>query len=415
MLEFYVESQAQRRQLRQCPVGNYLDDFAQWLHASGYKQRPAQLILRGAAHFGHWTSQQGVPIEHIDDESIDTFVRHLSTCVCRHGFQGRDPYHRDGAQRFLAHLRTVGMVSPRVVEPVPLAPWAERFGDWMCHHRGVTQGTLGVYLPVVQEFLATLGDDTRTYDASQIRTFILAVSSRHGQSRTRSTVNAVRMFLRFLAAYGYCSADLVGAVPSIATWRLASLPRYIDAADIERLIGTCDLNGAAGSRDRAIILLLARLGLRAGDVRDLLLPDIDWAQGRLRVLGKGRCESWLPLPQEGGDAILHYLEHFRPRMHDAHVFLRLHAPLAPLPSSGPISGLVRRAMKRAGIQAPSTGAHVLRHSAATAMLRQGISLDVVGAVLRHRCLESTAHYAKVDVAMLRSISQPWPIEGASRC
>ena len=415
MLEFYVESQAKQRQLRQCPVGNYLDDFAQWLHASGYKQRPAQLILRGAAHFGHWMAKQGVPIAHIDDECIDTFVRHLPTCVCPHRFQGRDPYHRAGARRLLDHLRTVSIVPPRVVEPVPIAPLATRFRDWMRHHRGVTEGTLGIYLPLVQEFLATLGDDTSTYTASQVRTFLLAVSSRHGQTRTRSTVNAVRMFLRFLAAYGYCSADLVGAVPSIATWRLASLPRYIDAADIEQLLGTCDPNGAAGARDRAIILLLARLGLRAGDVRDLLLADIDWSQGRIRVVGKGRCESWLPLPQEVGDAVWHYLEHLRPRIDDAHVFLRVHAPFGPLPSSGPISSLVRRAIERAGINAPSTGAHVLRHSAATAMLRQGISRDIVGAVLRHRCLESTAHDAKVDVARLSSIAQAWPIEGELPC
>jgi integrase/recombinase XerD len=415
MLEFYVESQAHRHQLRQCPVGNYLDDFAQCLHTSGYKQRSAQLILRGAAHFGHWTSEQGVPIDHIDDELIDTFARHLPTCVCRHGFQGRDLYHRAGARRFLGHLQTVGMVPPRVAESVPIAPLAKRFGNWMRYHRGVTEGTLGIYLPLVQEFLAELGDDTRTYDASQVRNFILAVSRRHGQSRTRSTVNAVRMFLRFLAAYGYCSADLVGAVPSIAKWRLASLPRYLDTADITRLLETCDPGCAAGSRDFAIILLLARLGLRAGDVRDLLLTDIDWLQGRIRVVGKGRCESWLPLPQEVGDAIWHYLEHFRPRIDDAHVFLRVHAPFTPFPSSGPISGLVRRAIKRAGIKAPSTGAHVLRHSAATAMLRQGISLDIVGAILRHRCLESTAHYAKVDTVMLSSITQPWPLEGELLC
>ena len=285
MLEFSRESHAKRRQLRQCPVGNSLDDFAQWLPASGYKQRPAQLILRGTAHFSHWTWEQGVPLDHIDDERIDTFARHLPTCGCRHGFPGRDPSHRAGARRFLGPLRTGGMVLPRVVEPVPLAPLAERFRDWMGHHRGVTEGTLSIYLPLGQECLATLGDDTSTYDASQVRTFILAVASRPGQTRTRSTVHAVRMCLRCLAAYGYCSADLVGAVPSIAKWRLASLPRYIDAADIERLLGTCDPNCAAGSRDRAIILLLARWGLRAGDVRDLLLTDIDWAQGRLRVIG----------------------------------------------------------------------------------------------------------------------------------
>lgn len=193
------------------------------------------------------------------------------------------------------------------------------------------------------------------------------------------------------------------------------MPRYIAADDIERLIAACDPSSAAGARDRAVILLLARLGLRAGDVRELRLADIDWSQARLRVVGKGRCETWLPLPQDAGDAVLHYLEDSRPRIEDEHVFLRVHAPFGPLPSSGPISKLVRRAIQRAGVEAPSMGAHVLRHSAATAMLRQGSSLDIIGAVLRHRCVESTAHYAKVDVALLRMVAQPWPVDGDLPC
>ncbi len=317
----------------------------------------------------------------------------------------------------LSQLPAIGRhcVPTPAVESVPIAPLAKRFCNWMHQHRGVTDGTLANYLPLVQEFLATLGNDTRTYDASQVREYILTVSSRHGQERTRSTVNAVRMFLRFLATYGHCSPDLVAAVCGIARWRLASLPRYIGAADIERLIAVCDPNCAAGARDHAIILLLARLGLRAGDVRDLLLGDIDWSQGRIRVVGKGRCESWLPLPQEVGDAVWHYLNRFRPRIDDEHVFLRVYAPFGPLRSSGPISKLVRRAIERAGIKAPSMGAHVLRHSAATAMLRQGVSLDIIGAVLRHRCVESTAHYAKVDEALLRMVTQPWPIKGEQPC
>jgi site-specific recombinase XerD len=416
MLEFYLENEDKLHQLRQCPVGNYLDDFAQRLQSSGYKQRPAQLTLRAAAHFGHWLLEQAVPIACADDELIDTFACHLSFCECSHGFQGRDNYHAVGARRFLNYLRTIGIVPTLIIAPVPVAPLANRFREWMRQHRGVTEGTMANYLPLVEEFLAALGDDTSTYDARQVQDYILAVAHRHGEARTRSTVNAVRMFLRFLATYGYCSPDLVAAVPGIARWRLASLPRYIGAADVERLIATCNPGLAAGARDRAIILLLARLGLRAGDVRDLLLGDIHWSQGRLRVTGKGRCESWLPLPQEVGDAVLHYLEHFRPRIDDAHVFLRVYAPLGPLPSSGPISKLVRRAIQRAGIQAPSMGAHVLRHSAATAMLREGVSLDIIGAVLRHRSMESTAHYAKVDAALLQAVTQPWPIEeGALPC
>lgn len=309
----------------------------------------------------------------------------------------------------------MGILPSTAAEPETIAPLVRCFGDWMLQHRGVTASTLANYVPLVKEFLAALGDATAAYDASRVRAFIFSRASRHGHSRAKSVVNAVRMFLRFLVAYGHCPPDLVAAVPRLAQWKLSALPRYISANDVERLVAVCHPATAPGSRDRAVILLLARLGLRAGDVRQLRLADIDWPQGRFRVMGKGRCETWLPLPQDVGDAILHYLEHFRPVIDDDHVFLSVHAPLGPLRSSGPISKLVRRAIQRAGIAAPSMGAHVLRHSAATEMLRQGVSLDVIGAVLRHRCIESTAHYAKVDVTLLRSVAQPWPADGGSPC
>lgn len=414
MLEFYIESAFRRRQLRQCPVGTYLDGLADWLRAAGYKRRPGQLVLRGAAHLGHWTAVRGVPIDEITDGVLDSFARHLPACVC-HCFQGRDRYHRDGAQRLVTHLRRVGVLPSTHAEAETVPPLVTRFSQWMRQHRGVTESTLAHYVPLVKEFLAARGDDVAAYDAARVRAFILARASRHGRSRAKATVNAVRMFLRFLAVCGHCSADLVAAVPRIAEWKLSSLPRYLSAHDIERLCAACDPATATGARDRAVILLLARLGLRAGDVRDLRLGDIDWSHGRLRVMGKGRCETWLPLPQDAGDAVLHYLTHGRPAIDDDHVFLRVYAPLGPLPSSGPLSKLVRRALQRAKIDAPSMGAHVLRHSAATDLLRQGASLDVIGAVLRHRCIESTAHYAEVDVALLRLVAQPWPADGGSPC
>lgn len=415
MLEFYVESDFRRRQLRQCPVGRHVEGLADWLRSAGYKRRPGQLVLRGAAHLGHWTAARGIPIDRITEGVLDSFARHLPTCACPHPFQGRDRYHRDGAQRLVTHLRRVGVLPPTNAEPETVPPLVTRFSQWMRQHRGVTESTLANYVPLVKEFLAARGDDAAAYDAAGVRAFILARASRYGRSRAKSTVNAVRMFLRFLAVCGHCSADLVAAVPRIAEWKLSSLPRYISAHDIERLCAACDPATATGSRDRAVILLLARLGLRAGDVRDLRLEDIDWSQGRLRVMGKGRCETWLPLPQDAGDAVLHYLTCGRPASDDDHVFLRVYAPIGPLPSSGPISKLVRRALQRADIDAPSMGAHVLRHSAATDLLRQGVSLDVIGAVLRHRCIESTAHYAKVDVALLRLVAPPWPADGGSSC
>jgi site-specific recombinase XerD len=224
---------------------------------------------------------------------------------------------------------------------------------------------------------------------------------------------ALRGFLRFLSAHGFCRAGLEHAVPTIPEWRLSTLPRYIDAAQVERLIATCDLTTPIGLRDRAILLLLARLGLRAGDIVSLRLGDFDWQRGTLSVRGKGRRDTRLPLPQDAGNAVLAYLERARPRVAGDWVFFLLNAPIRPLTSSGVVTSIVRSAIRKAGIDTPTKGARLLRHSAATAMLRGGATLDMVGAVLRHRSPDMTAHYAKVDVPMLQQIAQPWP--GDVRC
>lgn len=415
MLEYYVKDRFKLRQLRESPAGGQIDCFAGWLNSTGYKRRPAQLLLRGAAHLAHWVSIHKFAMDQIDQELFSTFTHHLSKCACTHAFQGRRPYHAEGAQRFVEHLQNRGILPAVEAGSEPLPVLVEAFRDWMRCHRGVVETTLAQYVALAKEFVVALGEDPAVYNANLVRTFLFVRASHTGHSRAKSVVTTIRMFLRFLSVCGYCCPELVGAVPSIVQWRLSSLPRYISAQDVEKLIMACDSASHEGSRDQAILLLLARLGLRAGDVRNLCLKDIDWSQGRLRVVGKGRCETWLPLPQDVGDAILHYLEHFRPTVDDAHVFLRVHAPLGPLLSSGPISKVVRRAIQRAGIQTPSMGAHLLRHSAATEMLRQGSTLDVIGAMLRHRSVESTALYAKVDLALLRSVVQPWSGKGGPPC
>lgn len=191
------------------------------------------------------------------------------------------------------------------------------------------------------------------------------------------------------------------------------MPRYLEVPDIKRVVGSCDLTTALGLRDHAILLLLSRLGLRAGDVVAMALDDIDWSRGTLRVRGKSHRESALPLPQDVGDALLAYFERGRPKSTSARVFLTVNAPTRPFASSSTISDVVRFALLRAGIRnPPSRGAHLLRHSAATAMLRAGGSLETIATVLRHRSPQTTAYYAKVDVAMLQQIAQPWP-EGAA--
>jgi integrase len=262
---------------------------------------------------------------------------------------------------------------------------------------------------MVVRLLRGLGDDPRTYDAELVRRVILAEAERNSRPNVKTMTTALRGYLRFLAAHDACRPWLDRAVPVIPQWRLSALPRYLPPADVERLIASCDLTKPHGIRDKAILLLLARLGLRAGDILGMRLDDIEWDEGTLRVRGKGRREVRLPLPQDAGDALLDYLERARPRVDDDRVFLRSSAPYRSFAGPCAISDVVRLALKRAEIaDPPSRGTNLLRHSAATAMLRAGATLDAIGAVLRHRSADTTAHYAKVDVAKLRQIAQPWP-------
>jgi site-specific recombinase XerD len=232
------------------------------------------------------------------------------------------------------------------------------------------------------------------------------------RSYAKTYVTALRAFLRFLSTQGRCQPHLDHAVPTVPEWRLSGLPRYLERSDIERVIASCDLSLPLGIRDRAILLLLVRLGLRAGDIWSMRLDDLNWDAGTVKVLGKGRREVCLPLPQDAGEALIEYLVNARLPADTDRVFLCANAPVRPFATSASVSDVVRLALQRAGIvDPPSKGAHLLRHSAATEMLRAGASLDVISTVLRHQSTDTTAYYAKVDIAMLEKIAQPWP-EGA---
>jgi site-specific recombinase XerD len=279
----------------------------------------------------------------------------------------------------------------------------------MHQSRGVTQTTITGYSRVLRQLLEALGSKTESYTAAQLRTFVLGQSQGYSHSKAETVVTAVRMFVRFLIATEQCADALRYAIPRLGRWRQAALPSYLEPATVERLIDGCDPSTPLGARDRAVLLLLARLALRAGEVAALRFDDINWPHGRLRVSGKTRREAWLPLPQEVGDAILHYLGTARPAVVQDAVFLITRAPYTPI-LTRQVSQTAARAIRRAGIDAPSHGAHLLRHSAATALLRQGLPLQAIGSLLRHRDVDTTALYAKVDVDLLRGVALPWPVE-----
>ena len=282
------------------------------------------------------------------------------------------------------------------------------FCDWFRTHRGVKEPTLRQYARGATDLLRTLGEDVDQWKAQAVRDFLLKRASQCGTPTTQALITSLRAFLRFLNFRGEFRGDLALAIPAVAHWRLSRLPRCLSADEVNRLVAACDGTDLRRLRDRAIILTLVRLGLRSGDVAGLRLTDINWNSGTLQVIGKGRYQVRLPLPQDVGDALLRYLECRPANIDTDHVFVRSNAPCRPFASGDGVSSVVKHALKRANIDAPAKGAHLLRHTAATEMLRNGVPLDQAGLVLRHRSINMTAYYAKADVTLLKQIAQPWP-------
>lgn len=227
----------------------------------------------------------------------------------------------------------------------------------------------------------------------------------------KNMATALRSFFRFARYQGYVQTDLVSAVPVVAGWSMASIPRALPAEHVRHLLTESRTwRTPAGLRNRAILLLLARLGLRAGEIVLLELDDIDWSEGSLRVRGKSREQRPLPIPYDVGSALAAYLQQGRPASPCRRVFLRSRAPFDRLKSSSDICQIVKRALARAGITTPSKGSHQFRHALATDMLRQGLALTDIGQMLRHRGVDAARRYAKVDLGSLRDVALPWPGE-----
>jgi site-specific recombinase XerD len=412
MLTIYYKSPFTLKRLRSGPSGPYLDGFAHKLHLAGYSQGGAQRLLRAAAHLGVWGQANDNSIQSFNKDTLESFQHHLLSCCCPKSNGGRGPNVFFGAKRFLEYLHQIGVVSSIGDKHTDSASpqLMTSFFDWLQQHRGTSQSTCRIYGRVVVDLLQTLGDDPNRFTAADLQAFALNRAGRHGRSAANNVAKALRMFLRYLIASGQCSSYLIAAIPTFAHWRLSSMPRYLPASDVERIIEACNPSKLVGARDRAILLLLARLALRAGDIVVLQLTDINWDEASFRLVGKGRRETRLPLIQEVGDAILTYLQLRGTRPGVDAIFLSTRAPMNRPLSSVAVSTIVARAIKRAGVVAPSKGAHLLRHSAATEMLRQGLTLEHIGTVLRHRSVDTTAHYAKVDQTLLRQITQPWPEE-----
>ena len=408
MLEDHLKLANPCRRLRSAPVAAYIDDFADWLRERGHPPNSRSFMLRSLAAWTDWLTEKSF--------AAGDLVAGYEACRRELSEHGRVRYQRgpnrnslESAAAFIRFLRERGIVAAarKPLPPSERWPLLKQFRQWMLQHRGVTHSTMDGYERYVADFIEALGVVPAHYSAAAVRGFVIRRSDGHKVKTAQSITTAVRAFLRFLAATGQCCDGLRHAVPRFACYQLAATPRFLEPEDLEKVIDICTDEDAVGARDRAVVLLLARLGLRASEVAELTFDAVDWQHGRIAVCGKGRRQHWLPLPQQVGDAIVTYLRRGRPPLPVPQVFISAVAPRRPMTRLA-VSGVVDRALRRAGIKAPHHGAHLLRHSAATAMLRNGVSLAGIGSVLRHRSPQTTAHYAKIDFDLLGEIVQPWP-------
>jgi integrase/recombinase XerD len=391
------------------PLQEFRAGFVGELERQGYSPIGATLQVQLMARVSSWMQVEGLVCEELTGE---VFERFLTECRAT----GRRDYVTARAMvPLLAYLRELGVV----LSALPARPstragmLGERFGVYLSVERGLAERTVTGYVDAVKPFLAGLDDDRldlRDLGAGRVTAFVVARCPGQSRGAAKMTVTALRSLLGFLHVEGLIAESLIGAVPSAASWRLSGLPRFLEPGQAQALLDSCDQQIVVGRRDLAILTLLLRLGLRAGEVAGLSLEDVDWRAGELVVVGKGRRSERLPLPVDVGEVISGYLRDGRPgNALDRAVFVRVKAPLWRLTSGG-VTQVVFAAGQRAGLG--RIHAHRLRHTAATSMLRAGAPLAEIGQVLRHREVLSTAIYAKVDRAALSSLARPWPGAGA---
>ncbi len=390
----------------------FLEQFIGECKTQGFRSSALRCRRDVSQHFLVWLHRSRISMKAVNADVVERFLHH--DCLCSNRLRTPKKYVAAGKYagyvgQFVSFLTRQGVVPsvPDVPEPKSEGE-LDAFCTWLEQNRGLRPETIRAYRHTMTSLLPDLGTDPTQYDAASIRRVLLDRFPKVSQYQAQLLTRRLRMYLRFLSSTGACPAALSSSLLAPRSYQFSKLPRYISMGAIERIIATCDTDTEVGTRDRAVLLLLARLGLRAGDVWGLRLSDIDWENAQIQVWGKSKRPAKLPLPQDVGDALLQYIVEARPRVEATRVFLRSMAPHTPFTSSGAISAIVSRAVTRAGVAAPGGhGAHLLRHSIATHMLRSGVSMDLIGALLRHESQQTTMLYAKTDTSMLQEVAQPW--------
>lgn len=391
------------------PLSPHIALYRAKLEGLGYTPALVLYHLRLFAKLDLWLLRRKQRLWQLNEKKVDKFLKRLRAKhpnVCRGA--------SSASRVLLTVLRDIGVVAPKR-DPLASSS-AERLANqyrvYLGEKRALDRATIYNYSRHIDRFLAEqFGSrpvNLRALGVSDIGQFVRRHAPQHGRGWAAQMVTGLRSFFRFAQLRGVIKSDLAAWVPSVPSWEKSGPPKHLPFEAVQRVLRACKRSTVKGKRDYAILLLLARLGLRAGEVVALELDDIDWADGELVVRSK-KGDGWarLPLPVDVGRALERYLM-VRPPSSYRNVFVRGYAPYTPFVASGPISVLVRKAIERAGVESAKTGAHIFRHSLATEMLRRGASLAEIGRVLRHRDPDSTAIYAKVDLKALRELALPWP-------
>uniref|UniRef100_UPI003F499405 site-specific integrase n=1 Tax=Cupriavidus yeoncheonensis TaxID=1462994 RepID=UPI003F499405 len=406
MEKLYQKTRSHSLDTPEGPLAEHLDAFEGLLNDQGYAQESIRRHLLLVADFSVWLKCKKISIEEVTHDTAQRYLRYRAQHRC----------HRKGAKyavrRFVQLLQENGIVAKDAsVAQTPVEKLVNGYSLYLHQERGLAATTIRKYRWCAHLFLTKqFGDGATRLSDLSAREIIDFVQREATQSpaRAQSIAKVLRSFLQYARYRGLIKLDLAAAIPRVAHWSMASIPKAISPEYARRALASCDRRRPVGRRDYAILLLLARLGLRSGEVVSLTLDDIDWETGTLNIHGKGGQESPLPLLAPVGAAIADYLKNGRADSESRSVFLRINAPIRGFKTEKAVCNVVRYALERAGIDSSRKGAHQFRHALATQMLRQGSSLAEISEVLRHKSPDSTRIYAKVDLDSLRALAPPWP-------
>lgn len=408
-MKYVINNQVVLSRPPEGPLAAHLDSFANAVSAQGYSFTSLKYRVRIASCFSRWLKQRGIGVQSICTDHAAGYLRYRVRHVRHHSQDSAALRH------LIDFLRREGVILAEkisVPRQTPVEQCTQAYEQYLREARALAGATIINYVPFVRTFLTYRFGKGRValarLRAGDVVKFVQHQVPYLHLKRAKLMTTALRSFLRYARYCGDITLDLAASVPAVANWSMTSIPRGISVDHVRQLLASIDRHTAIGRRDYAVVLLLARLGLRSGEVASLELDDIDWNAGQFSVRGKGGQRNDLPLTAEIGKAIADYLRKGRPSCTCRRVFLRARAPIRGIQGPCGIGSIVRKLLKRADIDAPSNGAHQFRHGLATEMLRQGASLNEIGELLGHRSPQTTKIYAKVDLTALRMLALPWP-------